>query len=485
MRRPTLFAFCSSLLAVALWPSAAYTAAGNPTTPSAAFDRLTLNQVEAPSWRLGLTITGTTKAESHTSGAAPDANGAAGPDHVVEFINGDFKAFDKRTGKLIKAMSSQEFWDAALDSKYGPNPDNKDPRLLYDAQAKRWYATAQRPAYAGANFVLARSNGEDPLKGWKGVGVEAFTDRPPGAFVDFDRLGYNTDGLFITINQFLLKDGRPAPEGVAMFFIKKSDFLQDSPVLTINRREQIKEARDIVPVVDHDGRSHVATLWGLSASRQSTNDLFARIDVTGDLASWTLDHSITTIGDKPGQLLARTRYPPGTLLQPGGQTALPLGKQPSAVHLINGDFWEVHTISHPDDVKRSAFRWWRIRASDNAVLGQGVLSDPSLNMILPSMAIDAKGNIVVVGTGLDAKTPLSVFALSGRIVGDSVTFDPAFRLVKAGVADAQSDGRWGDYTTTSADPEKPGTFWTFAAYPQANGEWATVIAQIIVSDSKK
>jgi len=257
-------------------------------------------------------------------------------------------------------------------------------------------------------------------------------------------------------------------------------------MLTMIRRERITDARDIVPVIDHDGLAHVGTFFGLSASRPSTpNDLFARIDLTGDLAKWTLDLAFTAVGGKPGQLLAQTRYPPNTLSQPGGETVFALGKQPSAVHLINGEFWEVHTISHPDDVKRSAFRWWRIRASDNAVLGQGVLSDPSLNMIMPSMAIDAKGHIVVVGTGLSDKTPLGVYALSGRVAGDSVTFDPAFQLVKAGAADSKSGGRWGDYTTTAADPDTPGTFWTFAAYPQANGDWATLIAQIIVTDAKK
>jgi hypothetical protein len=430
---------------------------------------------------IGLAFTSTLRANSHTSAAAPDVNGAAGLHHVMEFINGDAKVYDKATGKLLLAQTSQEFWDGALGLARGTNDDNKDPRLLYDAKAHRWYASAQKPASAGAVMLFARSNGEDPTKGWKGLAIEVFAERPPTGMVDFDRLGYNANGVYLTINQMVSENGKPNMKGVAIFSFKKSDLIKDTPVFTMTRREHFAEARDINPAIDHDGTSNAATLFGNSANLSGSNDMVSRIEFVGDLATWQLEpKTVATIGEEPGQLLKKTKYAPLSLSQPGGTPVGSLMKQPSAVHLVRGEFWMAHSAAHPTDPTRSALRWWRIRASDNKVLGDGFLTDPTLNLILPSMAVDAQGNVVIACVGVSPTQPLSAYAIAGRASGDTVTFDPSFTLVKAGTGVSKANGRWGDYTTTVSDPDKPGVFWTFVPYTQASGEWATYIAQLTI-----
>jgi hypothetical protein len=148
--------------------------------------------------------------------------------------------------------------------------------------------------------------------------------------------------------------------------------------------------------------------------------------------------------------------------------------------LVKGEFWLVHAVAHPDDPKRTAIRWWRIRAADNAVLGDGILSDATLSLYVPSIALDTGGHIVIGCAGTSATQYLSAYAISGRVTGDKVEFDRSVTLLKAGAGEHTTSQRWGDFTTTVADPTVPGTFWTFLAAATAKGEWATQITQVIV-----
>ena len=58
----------------------------------------------------------------------PDTNGAVGPDHFVELLNGVYSVYDK-SGVLLERSSLDAFWTRA-----GVQLDNFsfDPRVLYD-----------------------------------------------------------------------------------------------------------------------------------------------------------------------------------------------------------------------------------------------------------------------------------------------------------------------------------------------------------------
>jgi hypothetical protein len=444
------------------------------------------------SFRIGLNFTSTTQGESHTKTAAPDANGAVGPAHIVELINGDLKIYDKGSGKLLIAQTSDAFWEKALgQAVFAANPHNTDPRVVFDVHAGRWYASAQRPrppVDGEMSVVVARSDTTDPTAGWKGVSIYVHPDRAPKSGADFDRLGYNGDGLYLSVNQFGTRpDGRLSPNGLALFSIKKSDFNQATPVLTLDRRDHLTEVSDATPVIDLDGTSHVGTFWGVvqgRAAREAPTDLFTRTDLGGDVARWKLDRTTTVIGDRPPHLLRKTDVPMWITQPDADHRMLTFAKRPATtVQLVNGEFWLVQAVSHPDDSTRSAIRWWRIRAADNAVLGDGVLADPTLSLFIPSIASDKQGRVVIGCAGTSATQFLSAYAIAGRVSGEKVGFDPAFTLVKAGSAAFTSSERWGDYTTTVADPSAPGTFWTFLVSAQKNGEWATQITEIVMAPS--
>src|SRR6266481_5638490 len=52
---------------------------------------------------------------SNTNSAAlpPDCNGAAGPNHFVEFINGVFAVYNKTSGTQMEFKTDVDFWASA------------------------------------------------------------------------------------------------------------------------------------------------------------------------------------------------------------------------------------------------------------------------------------------------------------------------------------------------------------------------------------
>jgi hypothetical protein len=66
--------------------------------------------------------------------------------------------------------------------------------------------------------------------------------------------------------------------------------------------------------------------------------------------------------------------------------------------------------------------------------------------------------------------------------GGTTTFGEPV-LLKAGAARYDETGgspaaRWGDYSTTVADPSRPATFWTFQEWPSAQDVWSTQVTEL-------
>src|SRR5579863_7430813 len=62
--------------------------------------------------QIGQNFTGSTFGPDSNASPA-DGNGAAGPQHFVEFINGRFSVYDKTTGSRVLTMTDLDFWSAA------------------------------------------------------------------------------------------------------------------------------------------------------------------------------------------------------------------------------------------------------------------------------------------------------------------------------------------------------------------------------------
>jgi hypothetical protein len=94
----------------------------------------------------------------------PDTDGAVGPNHIVELINGVYAVYDK-SGSLLTSTSLDTFWSNSGITLSGSFPATTDPRVVYDPGTSRWYASSLDTGSGLNNFLLAVSNNSNPTQG--------------------------------------------------------------------------------------------------------------------------------------------------------------------------------------------------------------------------------------------------------------------------------------------------------------------------------
>src|SRR5262249_18412694 len=97
-----------------------------------------------------------------------DVAGAVGPRHVVSLDVAGFVVHDKASGKILRQLSTQEFWEQVEPAgKLVPQKVANDARMLYDPLSECWFACAA--AVPEADCFLAVSTSSDPTKPWHGA----------------------------------------------------------------------------------------------------------------------------------------------------------------------------------------------------------------------------------------------------------------------------------------------------------------------------
>src|SRR5437588_9104785 len=134
---------------------------------------------------LGLNFTGSTLGKESFS-VPPDCDGAIGPSHFVEFINGRYSVYNKTNGVRVQTMTDTSFWSVA-GVTLRPGWAISDPRLIYDPAVHRWFAAQIDFDPTGTvntnHFLLGISASGDPTGAWKAVTIPS----DPGGtdFADF------------------------------------------------------------------------------------------------------------------------------------------------------------------------------------------------------------------------------------------------------------------------------------------------------------
>ena len=115
-----------------------------------------------------------------------DPNAAAGPNHVVEIINGVYRIY-KKDGTIVSTLHVDN-----LFTNLNPNASTLDPNIFYDETAGRWVIEANGSGNDITNAYLAISDTSDPTAGFRSL-VVSF----PGAW-DGSKGGYNADVYIIS-----------------------------------------------------------------------------------------------------------------------------------------------------------------------------------------------------------------------------------------------------------------------------------------------
>ena len=301
--------------------------------------------------QIGVNITGSTYGEGGFTCVPPDTMGAVGPDHFVELINCRFAVYSKLDGQLVYESSDRYFWNEIAGSTSWTGA-GKDPRILYDPYAQRWFACAIDLGRGDNNVMLAISQTPDPTQAWRGL---AFDPDPTGCYwLDFPTLGFDSVGVYIRGQMVRLGSCQPTSPKT-LIILPKADLLLDPPTDANKTIEEDLAGYPVQPVVNWDNSGLPGRVLGLNPFHPIS---FHLISVTG-----SINDPIVTVGDPIQDLLAG--FSGGAGDQPGPKADITAStiKIPSSPILRDGVIWAVHNRQRVGG--RMFIHWHRIDPSLN------------------------------------------------------------------------------------------------------------------------
>jgi hypothetical protein len=438
--------------------------------------------------QVGQNFTGSTYGVN-TFARPADGDGAIGPAHFVELINGRFAIYAKADGALVQSTSDVGFWlSSGITIPSGQ--EVSDPRVVFDPASQRWFASSMffdRTTQISNSFMVAASVSADPTGPWHGVSFVA--DPVNGNFADFPTLGLDANGVYLSANMFPPVAGNGI--GCALVSIPKADLLLGTPTATNATSFGIlgygAYGAVLQPVFNPGGTGS------------------ARIVAVASLGTDFAYHStlvISSITNAAGPGAALLSAPSSIPVAPYFVPINPPQPDPAADDLDDGDLRisavarqvgnviyavdAVEANAHLDNgfyAGQAAIRWYKINASNYSVIQSGTLSDPVMHYFFPSIAANADGTVVIGCNGCSTNSFVSSYAFVGETINGVTTFGQPL-LLKAGSASYKftdlnyGASRWGDYSATSLDPSDPTRFWTIQMVPSSRQVYFTQISEV-------
>jgi hypothetical protein len=434
--------------------------------------------------QIGQNFTGSTFGPDSTALPA-DGNGAAGPLHFVEFINGRFSVYEKTNGNRVQTMTDLQFWNAAGLSI--PSTQTvSDPRVIFDPDSQRWFASmidlslnARRQS--GNHFLLAVSQSADPTGAWKGA---RFLADPNGQlFADFPTLGLDANGVYLSGDMF---DRSGNAVGPSLVSLSKADLLAAPPnaagrvsfgTMTYSARGDIMQPA--ITTGQATTPEMVVSVGDLGLDLQTHNTLFLSPILGSGTATASLASTAVTL-NVPAYTVPID--PP----QPDGSNNLDDGdaRFSASIRRVGDVVYATHAVEVNN---RAAVRWYRINASTSTLIDSGTITDPNLDLFYPSIAANDAGTVVIGCNGSSSSTYISSYAVVGQVVNGTLTFG-SLTLLQAGSASYQQPdytgtSRWGDYSATTVDPADPNRFWTIQLVAADQTTWTTQITELITASA--
>jgi hypothetical protein len=391
----------------------------------------------------------------------PDNTGGVGPGHVVDCTDARIVIHDKATGKVLQTLSQTEFWKNA---KPGLDlPTFNDPRLTYDPIAQRWYAVAQAQNTTPNGF-LAVSVSADPTTGWKGVQLPM---KPANLGM---KLGFDKNGVYIT---FIVMTGDTHTMHGCLAIPKADVIAADGPVLANVQSFSGLEIESF-PATDTDPQKS-ADAPEILLNREFGNS-FSKMY----LYKITWAGKKATVSQRQIIPLSKTYQSPNGASQrgrafqpaPGHMLRSDEARRTTCVYAHSGRVFSCNAAKPALDSRCGIF-WCEIRASDGALLQEGLVEDPGCDYLVPSLAVDAKGNVGLGCTRTsDREFPSVCVLMRGTddppntmrrpvVAAKGTTVFSSNRPSPYGLA-------WGNYNATCVDPSDPTLFWTYQEYATSN-----------------
>ena len=413
-------------------------------------------------------------------GSPTDPTGAIGQRHYVQGINATFVGVYHKDGALIEVFDTDEvFWEN-INLRGGG-----DPIILYDAEYHKWVITEFAPS-PQTMMLIAVSEDDDPL------GVYNLYAFATPSFPDYPKYGIWNNALVVTTNE----DGLSV---LHQYFIEREALMEGNRPVRVQRvgvsgNEETEAGFYVTSPVNWQsgltpGNTAPMTMkindssWGEVSQDQV--ELFS-FDIDFDNvnnSSLNVTRIIGTPFDSyPCAIVNNRTFSCVPQLGGSGLDAIPevIMNVPQYRKFNSHESVVLSFITDVTDGENIAgIRWMELqkRGDQDWVLYQeGTYSPDNLNRFMPSISIDADGNIAM-GYNVSSDTTFVGMRVTGRLSDDPLgvmTFDET--EVVCGVGSIVSGTRFGDYAQMTVDPVDGQTFWYTGEYAgNTNGRVATRI----------
>ena len=407
-----------------------------------------------------------------TNAVPPDMGGAVGGNFVVQIVNGGMK-ITTNTGAVAQTqISDSQFWANAGISTGTLASGISDPRVVFDSSSQRFFVseiTVEQTPNVGNRVLLAVSKSADPTQGFSAVSFPGFgTGTAPLA--DFPTLGVDQNSIYVGTNNF---SNNSTFSSVSFFAVPKTSFVASQSLASMTRFDNLNP--NIVGF----------TLQGVTSATASSK-IFA-IDTSMDF----LDITPIIGAGSSNATLGSTQYVSGLFdgtpfrqRQPDGSRTLDAGdRRVGAVVYQAGNYIYAANAIGVSAGGSDAVHWMIFNATTNALVSQGLISDPNFDFTYPSIAANASGDFLLAYNRSGSASPSGLISSFGTICHlntgtNAVACDNPLLLQASTVSYTESHQRWGDYSAAQVDPDNSNNFWAFTEYAVNTTDWGTRITEI-------
>jgi hypothetical protein len=417
---------------------------------------------------------------SYNGWIPPDTNGAIGPNHFAEAVNGSFAVYNK-TGTELVHVDLDSFFTFSFNGINYPRGYSFDPRIVYDRRSSRWFVVALEIDDQDANhMMLAVSRTSNPTGVWDKYGIEIGSS---GYFTDYESLSVDDNGVYFGWTKF------GSDISIGLGGTSKASLIAATPSLsTVHMVDGLANTFSTPQAaLNYGSVAPTGKAWFV-APKSGFSGMF--------LYHWTWNGSNPpTIGSF--EFTTPLADWPPDIVPSGTDPFLPLstGDFRSQMAMVrNNRIWTSRTVGldasgSSSNVDRSGAEWFEFDISNpNAptMRQNGRVWDPSAeprHYFYPALVVNGQGHVSMSFSGSKATEFVGIYT-TRRLATDPLNTMGAVTQIIPGLSSYTVDfgsgrNRWGDYSYTSLDPTNDMTFWTIQERVSATNTWQTYISELL------
>ncbi len=396
--------------------------------------------------------------DSQCGCAPPDVIDAVGPTQVVEMVNLWLQVWTPQ-GTPVRGVSASEFFGSGTDFL-------SDPRVIYDNESGRWFASIFDAGPSGTGLVrFAVSASSDASGTWT---VYSSVVSPSGEFPDQPILGVSDHLLSFGGNMF--SETTSAFYGSEYWVVDKAALLNGSTAaveswgpdpnyLSIHPVQSLGPTSVQYFVSSTSASATTVTLWSVSGVPPTATSAMTNLTV----ASYTT----SPVAHAPG----------------GGQIDSADTRVETAVWQ-SGHLWmafDSQCTPSGDSTARACVRVDEIATATATVLQDFDYGISGLDIYYPALALDHVGDVTLV-FGYSSSTVYPSGGVTGQAASDPAGTLESYRTIVAGSGSMTCAGpcRYGDYFGAGVDPSGS-TVWVSAEYWTPLHAWDSWLAPVRTS----